>query len=122
MKISVLIISIFFCHQIAAMSAAWSIQPNICISDKVGDNCQLTINIEIENLPTGLHCLFLDDQQLSCSEQGKFLNEISITIKQNAVLMLKNKDQQTVLSQALSIKYQATFAKRRRIRNPWSIF
>ncbi|MGJ8679327.1 DUF3019 domain-containing protein [Paraglaciecola sp.] len=104
------------------MPPAWVIQPNVCIAKEAGDVCKMIIHVKTENLPANLYCLFLDNQKIACSKQGEFLNQIPIEITQNGLLQLKNKDNQTVLTHTLSVKYQQLSKTRRRVRNPWSIF
>lgn len=104
------------------MTLAWTIQPNVCIAENAGEQCQIILNINTQNIPEGVHCLFLDSRQLACAEQGSFPDNIKIILKQNTLLELKNRQNHTLLSQTLSIKYQQRPPMRRRIRNPWSIF
>lgn len=118
----VLFCSVFFCNQIAAKSPVWTLQPNVCIAQKVGDECELNLSIETDNMPAELFCLFLDGQLLVCSLKAYFPREISIMIKQDALLELKNKTQTTILSKQLLIKYLEPQDQRRRIRPPWSLF
>jgi hypothetical protein len=118
----VLIAGIVFCSHVSAQTPEWIIQPNICVAQRVGDECKLTFRIETQNMPTELLCLFLDGQLLSCSQQAYFYKKISITIKQNVLIELKNKAQKTILSKKLLIKYLEPHEHRRRIRPPWSLF
>jgi hypothetical protein len=104
------------------MTPAWTIQPNVCIAENTGDQCQIILNINTQNIPVGVHCLVLGGRRLTCAEQGRFPDNIKIVLKQNTLLELKNRQNDTILSQALSIKYQQRPPTRRRIRNPWSIF
>jgi hypothetical protein len=122
LRVIVLIYSIFFCNKIAAQEPAWTIQPNICIAQKIGDECKLTFSIETQNMPSELLCLFLDGQLLSCSQQAYFYKKTSIYIKQNALIELKNKAQKIILSKTLLIKYLEPHEQRRRVRPPWSLF
>jgi hypothetical protein len=122
LRVIVLICSIFFCNKIAAQEPAWMIQPNICVAQKIGDECKLTFSIETQNTPSELLCLFLEGQLLSCSQQAYFYKKVSISIKQNALLELKNKAQKTILSKKLLIKYLEPHEQRRRVRPPWSLF
>ena len=122
LRIIVLFCSIFFCNKIAAQIPAWIIQPNICVVQKVGDECKLTFSIETQNMPSELFCLFLDGQLLSCSQQAFFRKKTSISIKKNALIELKNNAQKTILSKKLLIKYLKPQEQRRRIRPPWSLF
>jgi len=114
--------SIFFCNKIAAQRPVWTLQPNVCVAQKVGDECQLSLNIETENMPTELLCLFLDGQLLTCSRQAYFPRKVFISIQQDALLELKNKAQKIILSKKLLIKYLEPHDQRRRIRPPWSLF
>jgi hypothetical protein len=122
LRIIVLFCSIFFCTKIAAQKPTWILQPHACIAQKAGSNCQLSLSIKTENMPTELLCLFLDEKLLSCSRQAYFPQKISISIKQDAMLELKNKAQKTILSKKLMIKYLEPHDQRRRIRPPWSLF
>jgi len=118
----VLIAGIFFCSKVSAQTPAWTIQPNICVAQRVGDECQLTFSIETQNMPSEPLCLFLDGQLLHCSQQAYFYKETSILIKKNALIELKNRAQKTILSKQLLIKYREPHEQRRRIRPPWSLF
>lgn len=122
LRVIVLFYSIFFCNQIAAQSPAWTLQPNICIAQKMGDECQLSLSIDTKNMPAELLCLFLDGKLLSCSQQAYFPHKVPISIQQDTLLELKNKAQKTILSKKLRIKYLAEHEQRRRIRPPWSLF
>lgn len=121
LRVVVLIAGIIFCSKISAQAPAWTIQPNICVAQRVGDECLLTFSIDTQNMPSEQLCLFLDGQLLTCSQQAYFYKEISIWIKKNALIELKNKAQKTVLSKTLLIKYRES-NERRRIRPPWSLF
>lgn len=114
--------SIFFYSKVSAHSPAWTIQPNICVAQRVGDTCQLTFSIETRNMPSEQLCLFLDGQLLNCSQQAYFYKETSILIKKNALIELKDSAQKTILSKELMIKYRESHEQRRRIRPPWSLF
>ena len=122
LRVIILVAGIFFCSQVCAQTPAWTIQPNICVAQRVGDECQLTFSIETQNTPSELLCLFLDGQLLTCSQQAYFHKKTSISIKQNALIELRNKAQQTILSKTLLIKYLEPHNQRRRIRPPWSLF
>lgn len=118
----VLIAGTLFCSNLSAQTPAWIIQPNICIAQRVGDECQLTFSIETQDMPSEQLCLFLDGQLLSCSKQAYFYKETSILIKKNSLIELKNNEQKTILSKNLLIKYRESLEHRRRIRAPWSLF
>ena len=122
LRVIILVAGIFFCSKVCAQTPAWTIQPNICVAQRVGDECQLTFSIETQNTPSELLCLFLDGQLLTCSQQAYFHKKTSISIKQNALIELRNKAQQTILSKTLLIKYLEPHNQRRRIRPPWSLF
>jgi hypothetical protein len=122
LRIIVLFCGIFFCNKIAAQTPAWTIQPNICVAQRIGDECKLTFSIETQNMPSELLCLFLDGQLLTCSQQAYFHNKTTISIKRNTLIELKNKAQKTILSKKLLIKYLEPHDQRRRIRPPWSLF
>jgi hypothetical protein len=121
LRVVVLIVGIILCSEVSAQTPSWTIQPNICVAQRVGDECQLTFSIDTQNMPSEPLCLFLDGQLLSCSQQGYFYQKISVFIKTNALIELKNKAQNTVLSKTLLIKYRES-KERRRIRPPWSLF
>jgi hypothetical protein len=122
LKVIVLLYGIFFCNNIAAQIPVWTIQPNICVTQKIGDTCKLTFSIETQNMPSEPLCLFLDGQLLSCSQQAYFHRNTSVSIKKNALIELKNSAQKTILSKRLLIKYLEPHQQRRRIRPPWSLF
>lgn len=122
MRTIALFCSIFFCNKIAAQEPVWTIQPNVCVAQRIGDECKLTFTIETQNLPPEILCLFLDGQLLTCSQQAYFHKKIPILITQNVQLELKNKSQKTILSKVLLIKYIEPNEQRRRIRPPWSLF
>ncbi|MBU3004681.1 DUF3019 domain-containing protein [Paraglaciecola arctica] len=117
----VIIAGIIFCRNLSAETPAWTIQPNICVAQRVGDECQLTISIETQNMPSEKLCLYLDGKLLNCSQRAYFYNATSVLIKKNALIELKNKAQETILSKKLLIKYLDP-QQRRRVRPPWSLF
>ena len=122
----VLFCSIFFCNKIAAHTStqkpAWILQPNVCVAQKAGNECTLSLSIKTKNMPAELLCLFIDGQLLSCSQQAYFPRKIFISIQQDTLLELKDKKQKTILSKNLLIKYIKPNNQRRRIRPPWSLF
>ncbi len=122
MRLVVVILSIFFSETIAANTPAWSVQPHICISQQLGEACQLTFNIETENMPNKPLCLFIDGQLLQCAQAAKFTEAITVTIQQDALLELKNSAQHTLVSHPLQLKFFATKTRRKRVRPPWSLF
>ena len=122
MRVLVIFCSIFFCNEIAAQKPAWTIQPNICVAQQIGDECKLIFIIETQDLPSEILCLFLDGQLLTCSQQAYFHKKTFISIKKNTLIELKNKAQKTILSKKLLIKYLEPHDQRRRIRPPWSLF
>jgi hypothetical protein len=122
LRIMVLVAIILFCNKASAQAPAWIIQPNICVTQQVGEMCQLTFNIETQDMPPGVLCLFLNGELLTCSQQGYFYNKISISIAQDSQLELKDNAQKVVLSKTLQIKYLEPHNQRRRIRPPWSLF
>ncbi|WP_158966385.1 DUF3019 domain-containing protein [Paraglaciecola sp. L3A3] len=123
-KISCIIffVSGFLSIEAAAITPQWTVQPNVCIAKSVGDSCQITITITAHNIPSGEHCLYLDNQQISCISASVFKQKAQISLVHNTRLELKNQKQETILSKQLSIKYQDAPPLRRRIRNPWSLF
>lgn len=121
MRVVVLIAGIIWCSEVSAQTPSWTIQPNICVAQRVGDECLLTFSINTQYMPSEQLCLYLDGELLSCSKQAYFYKEISVRIKKKARLELKNKEQKTVLSKTLLIKYRES-NERRRIRPPWSLF
>lgn len=104
------------------MPANWLIQPSVCITNDLGDECRFRLSITTENIPKGNLCLYLNQVIISCSQRGFKNEEVLILIKNNAVLELKDHNQRTLLSEKLLIKYQKVPTLRRRIRNPWSLF
>jgi hypothetical protein len=122
LKKSFILVSIFFCHKIAAQTPAWTLQPSICVAQKTGDVCNLLLNIETKHLPTESLCLFLNGQILRCAHQGIFPKEINVAIRSQAIIELKDKQQKTLLSKTLKIKYLESQTLRRRVRPPWSLF
>lgn len=118
----VIIAGIFFCSNISAQTPAWTIQPNICVAQRVGDECQMSFSIETINMPSEQLCLYLDGHLLNCSQKAYFHKKTSILIKKNSLIELKNKAQKTILSKKLLIKYLEPNEQRRRIRPPWSLF
>ncbi|MDU0353889.1 DUF3019 domain-containing protein [Paraglaciecola aquimarina] len=123
-KWSKILLTISFLYHLDAVAQTpqWTVQPSVCITNSIGSSCQLTIKITTQNLPANKHCIFLDGQQIQCSINGYSGQNVTLNIKQAARLELRNHNQQTVLTQTLSIKYQNVPTMRRRIRNPWSIF
>jgi hypothetical protein len=122
LKIIVLVVGIIFCSEVSAKTPAWTIQPNICVAQRVSDECQLTFNIETQNMPKERLCIFHDGQRLTCSQQAYFNKKISVSIKQNTRIELKDMAHKILLSKTLLIKYLEPPNQRRRIRPPWSLF
>jgi len=122
LRVIAIVAGIFFCSDVSAQTPAWSIQPNICVAQRVGDECQLTFRIETQNMPAEPLCLFLDGQLINCSKNSYVSKETSISINKNVLIELKNKAQKTIVSKKLLVKYLDLHDHRRRVRPPWSLF
>ena len=124
MRLALLLIcaASWFTQTVIAQTPQWQVKPSVCISDMVGDSCELALEIDLTNVPAGRYCLMLDDSVLRCALATDFAQKIAVTLTQNSQLTLVNGQQQTLLSHPLEIKSRQATLQRRRLRNPWSLF
>lgn len=122
MKHSLLILTLLWSKCGLAKTPSWTVQPNICIAQKVGETCHIELVITTQNLQSGVYCLFIGSKKVICSQKGGLPRKLALSYSENISLVLKDKTGSQVLSHNLSIKYIEAKKYRRRIRNPWSIF
>jgi hypothetical protein len=112
----------FLAQSAIAQSPQWQVQPSICVSQQLGENCEFEVDITILNLPAGQYCLALAGAVLRCASAADFPLRISIRINKNSELSLLNSTQQRVLGLTLLVKSRQASKQKRRLRNPWSLF
>lgn len=105
-----------------AQNLNWQVQPSVCISENVGDTCELDLEVLLTDVPPGRYCLFLAETLLRCASAVEFPQKMTVSISNNSQLNLVNTAQQILLSQTLIVKSRQASVQRRRLRNPWSLF
>lgn len=100
----------------------WQVSPSVCIGTSNDKACQMQVNISYYAMAEGEYCLVLNEQQLQCWPKSKLPKTYSITFETESVLYLNHTETAISLSHPLAVQYRQGAVKRRRIRNPWSLF
>jgi|TARA_R110002012_G_scaffold320473_1_gene544186 hypothetical protein len=102
----------------------WQIQPIVCVTQRVGTQCQFTLSVQVQNERQQEYCVYvvtLSPQRLFCSSEAFVQKELSLTIDDNTRLLLKDALGETHLQQPLRVK-STQRSTRFRVNNPWSLF
>jgi len=98
------------------------IKPSVCMVERLGDSCQMTVKVMWHNEDFIDACLFQNDLRLTCWENVNDINrEIDISLDQDMKFTLKN-DQQIFAYQQIKINTALPKKYRRRLRADWSFF
>jgi len=103
---------------------SWQIQPNVCVATRASEPCTFTLSVEVHNQKQQAYCVYLSqlsEQRLFCSTQRQLQRELSLTIDNNASILLKNSLGVTVSEQTLRVK-STQRRTRFRVNSPWSLF
>jgi hypothetical protein len=104
------------------MEPSWLITPLVCVSEYLGEPCEMPIKIVFNKLPNDNYCLYQDEFLLHCLQGNNTNLNIQLNYDHAVWLVLKDAAGNSILKQELSIKAQQSNNKRRRIRSPWSLF
>lgn len=118
LAIGLLLTSIF----VQGAEPSWQVKPSVCVNEKAGVVCQFEIQVFTENLPSGIYCLYLQQQKPRCLKQNQFPVTLAVKLSASSELILKNQQGQELLTQRLSVKSLTINHQRRRLRSPWSLF
>lgn len=120
----------------------WQITPSTCISNKSGEPCHVEITVslphslskETQPLPQNNSlakalskeqmdqvCFYINDQVLKCISSQTIVAKIPVAISQTSTLKIRINDK-LVAEKQLVFQSLTPNNKRRRVRNPWSIF
>lgn len=116
------ILSLLFCSHFAAALPAWYVRPTVCISDGADSLCKMAIELSFEGLDDQQHCIYLDDQLVTCWIGGRDLKPIQVALRQDSELRLTDARGDVLLRQPITVKSRQTKPLRRRVRQPWSVF
>lgn len=108
--------------ELQARTTSWIVQPKACIAETAQDMCTLAIRITTQQLPTDRVCLYLDDTLIRCFDSRESEQTLSIRFRDEAELRLLDANGKQILAQSLDVKGRQQIVKRRRIRQPWSLF
>ncbi|MDF2177905.1 DUF3019 domain-containing protein [Aliiglaciecola sp. CAU 1673] len=103
-----------------AQERAWALKPTVCVVERLGEVCELPLNIELFGVFPAQACLFLQSTELAC--WSPIPSQISVVVEYNepAEISLRDPLDLPILSSHLDIK--ALIPVRRRVRAPWSLF
>lgn len=87
----------------------------------LGDQCEMELNIAVNQLPKGEYCYYQDSALLQCWTDTPPQENLRLRFSQSTTLHLKNHQGQTLLSHEIQIKAREQ-ASTRRVRQPWSLF
>jgi hypothetical protein len=104
------------------MEPSWLVTPLVCVSEYLGEPCDMPIEIIFNKLPTDKYCLYQDELLLHCWQGNNNMLKIRLRYDHPVYLVLKDSADEIILKQQLNIKAQQSSNKRSRIRNPWSLF
>ena len=111
-------LSLFFVP--LASAADWQIMPQICVAETDSSDCEMTLSISPATDETDQElCAFIDDEKLMCWQDAPQPKTVSLS--SDSWLFIRNADGAIVYSQKLLVKWQQS-SKRRRVRDPWSLF
>lgn len=102
----------------------WQIQPIVCVTQRVGTQCQFTLSVQVQNEHQQEYCVYvvkLSPQRLFCSSETIVQKDLNLTIDDNTRLLLKDALGGTLLQQPLGVK-STRRSTRFRVNNPWSLF
>lgn len=103
-----------------ATAADWQIMPQICVAETDSNDCEMTLSILPATDETDQElCAFIDDEKLMCWQNAPPTKTVSLT--SDSWLFIRDADGAIVYSQKLLVKWQQS-PKRRRVRDPWSLF
>ncbi|MDO6427227.1 DUF3019 domain-containing protein [Thalassotalea sp. 1_MG-2023] len=105
-----------------AKEVVFSISPTICIVNKMGEPCTMTVNVNWQTPNAGDYCLYQDTEQLTCWQNtASIATRLNIHLQQNMVFSLR--EQNTILAQKqIRVNASAPRKFRRKLRAQWSVF
>lgn len=118
-----LLILISFSQNLAASSTTkLMIKPAVCMVKKMGDTCQMKVQVSWHSDQIINACLFQNNLRLHCWEKVRDIKtQLEIYLDQDMQFTLKN-DQQILASQHITINTALPKKYRRRLRANWSFF
>jgi len=105
-------------------SASLNIQPDTCIVNFQGDECQLDVQTTWTSNQDISCCIYINDNQHSCwQQQDKGEKKLHLEVTDSVQInLVSSHNKVTLASKELSIQAQKTKRYRRRLKLPWSVF
>lgn len=103
---------------------SFELMPLICVTTKVGDTCQLKLNVKWRTNIIGDVCFYQNEQQILCWQQQKEAQKtIQVALVKSSIFSLKQKGlDKPLIQQQVTLNYSQSERYRRRLRSQWSIF
>ncbi|MBU2917813.1 DUF3019 domain-containing protein [Psychrosphaera sp. F3M07] len=102
----------------------FEIRPLICITQMLGNNCELKIKLNWRSNINSDFCVYQETRLIKCWEnarQGQ--HKETLTLIKNTRFSLRLEGNQVILAQQnIKINYTHSDTHRRRLRSQWSIF
>lgn len=103
--------------------AKLEIKPIVCMVKSMGQICEMTISVDWSIQTPQNVCLFKNDTSLQCwKNKRKATANINISISEDMVFSLKNKDMHVLAKQKVKINAAANRKYRRKLKSDWSFF
>lgn len=104
-------------------TAGWRAAPTHCVVEAVGDECQVTLNLHVPQSDDEGYCLFMGDTRISCDYLPGKVYDVVLRFSKKQQLTVRNATTgDIVYDVTLHIESLKPHRKRRRIKQPWSIF
>lgn len=117
-----LFVCLFFSVPDSHATPSWQVNPNICVTKKLGDVCALQAQIIVRDIPEGKYCLYQNEAMLQCWSSSPQKHLITLSYAEDMRLSLVDEAGNTILEQQFTIKGRSAPLTRRRVRQPWSLF
>ncbi|MBE1301049.1 MAG: DUF3019 domain-containing protein [Alteromonadaceae bacterium] len=120
-----LLLSCLNIQKSVAVTNSWKVIPTTCLVKERGDVCNLKLTIEVPQELLGNSatevCFALEDIILSCAQSTSEYIEVDVEFnkEQRFSVLLAGK---TAYETKLIIQTTSPIVKKRRVRNPWSLF
>lgn len=102
---------------------SFEIKPNVCIVKKVGEDCQLTFNVEWRTKEPMNICLIKQKNVLQCWNDEQQADESTdVLLTYTTTVDLVDEQQQLLAQAQLQVNAAEPKNRRRRLRSAWSLF
>ncbi|AYA63324.2 DUF3019 domain-containing protein [Alteromonas sp. RKMC-009] len=94
--------------------------PQICVGEQQTEPCEMRITIHVpQHAVDNEFCVYADEKQLFCGTGS--LPPQTVRLKHDSWIFIKNTRGDVIYSQKLLVKWKQK-EKRKRVRDPWSLF